>query len=188
MLLILCQSTISKNGVFSPDHRHQAHRPHRPLRPRDAGLSRAGGGGQPGRFRQAGEGRREGGRLRWRGSSSPPAPAHTDHRLLQPRQDGQHRGERLQQAGDGGGGAIHPRCSVRHPLPGQETVGGLRGNAGTSGKGAPAGALQPEGESALTAHPSFSPCWLGSTRTHTLAHTQNNEQTSALSQLSFSLV
>lgn len=46
-----------------------------------------------------------------------------DHRLHQPREDGEHRGARLQQAGDRGGGALHPRCAVRHPLPGQEEVG-----------------------------------------------------------------
>jgi len=47
----------------------------------------------------------------------------TDHRLRQPREDGVHRGPRLQQAGDRGGGALHPRRAVRHPLPGQEEVG-----------------------------------------------------------------
>ena len=45
-----------------------------------------------------------------------------DHRLRQPREDSEHRGARLQQAGDRGGRALHPRRALRHPLPGQEEV------------------------------------------------------------------
>lgn len=78
-------------------------------------------------------------------TSDPPlasAPC-SDHRLLQPRQHRQHCGQRLQQAGDRGGGALHPRRAVCHPLPGEEEVGGANGSGRghASDKGAPAAAL-----------------------------------------------
>lgn len=45
-----------------------------------------------------------------------------DHWLHQSWKDSEHRRARLQQAGDRGGRALHPRRAVRHPLSGQEEV------------------------------------------------------------------
>lgn len=55
-------------------------------------------------------------------NSVPRLPLFADHRLHEPWEDGEHCGARLQQACDWGGRALHPWCSVCHPLPGQEEV------------------------------------------------------------------